>query len=123
MLFDACGGERPLVVVDFQTISVGAPCLDLAYLLGTSLEPADRRRSEADLVARYIEGLRRSGVKDLNEQWINETYRRYSFQGVAMLTAASMLVERTERGDEMFLTMIERSAAMVDDLDARGTLS
>jgi hypothetical protein len=40
-----------------------------------------------------------------------------------MLTEASMLVERTERGDEMFLTMIERSATMVDDLDARSTLS
>jgi len=123
MLFDACGGLRPLVVVDFQTISVGNPLLDLGYLLGTSLEPEDRRLEEAALLQRYADGLRRAGVNDLDEPWLKESYRHYAFQGVAMLTAASMLVERTERGDAMFLTMIERSSTMVDDLDARSTFT
>ena len=36
-----------------------------------------------------------------------------------MLVCAAMIVERTTRGDAMFLTMIERSATAVDDLDAR----
>jgi Ecdysteroid kinase-like family len=123
MLFDACGGRRPLVVVDFQTISVGSPLLDLGYLLGTSLEPEDRRLEEAALLERYADGLRRAGVSDLDDAWLQQSYRHYAFQGVAMLTAASMLVERTERGDAMFLTMIERSSTMVDDLDARSTFT
>jgi len=123
MLFDACGGTRPIVIVDFQTISVGAPTLDLAYLLGTSLDPEVRNRHEADLITLYAEALRTTGVVDVNNEAITLGYRRHAFQGVAMLVAASMLVERTTRGDQMFLTMIERSAAMVDELGARRTLS
>ena len=39
-----------------------------------------------------------------------------------MLTCAAVLVEQTERGDAMFLAMIERCAAAVEDLDAKRCL-
>jgi hypothetical protein len=35
---------------------------------------------------------------------------------------ASMLVQRTDRGDEMFCTMVERHAWHARDLDALATL-
>ena len=38
--------------------------------------------------------------------------------GLLMAVGASMLVERTERGDEMFMTMASRHSQHVLDLDA-----
>ncbi len=43
-------------------------------------------------------------------------YRRYAYAGYVMAVGASMLVERTARGDEMFLTMARRHAAQIEDL-------
>jgi hypothetical protein len=40
-----------------------------------------------------------------------------------MAFAASMLVERTERGDQMFLTMARRHAAHVLDLSSHELLT
>jgi hypothetical protein len=39
-----------------------------------------------------------------------------------MAVLASMIVGQTERGDEMFMTMYRRSAAMALDLDALSLL-
>ncbi len=39
LLIDACDGTVPLAVVDWQTIGVGSPLLDVAYFLTTSLSP------------------------------------------------------------------------------------
>jgi hypothetical protein len=41
---------------------------------------------------------------------------------VIMALAASMLVERTERGDAMFMVMAERHARHALDVDALGAL-
>ena len=45
-------------------------------------------------------------------------YRRGTWAGLIMAVAASMLVERTDRGDQMFLTMADRHARHALDLDA-----
>ena len=45
-------------------------------------------------------------------------YRRFAFAGFIMAVLASMLVGQTDRGDEMFMAMAERSAAQIVDLDA-----
>ena len=47
-----------------------------------------------------------------------EGYRRQAFLGVLMTVAPAMLVQRTERGDEMFLVTLARYAQQVLDLDA-----
>jgi hypothetical protein len=41
---------------------------------------------------------------------VREGVRRQSFFGVLMAIAAPMLVERTERGDQMFMAMLEGTA-------------
>jgi hypothetical protein len=52
---------RPCLV-DWQLVQ-GAPWyLDVGYHLGCTLDPAERRRSEADLLAHYLERLRAEGV-------------------------------------------------------------
>jgi hypothetical protein len=122
LLFGGRGGEVPLATVDWQTIGHGRGALDLAYLLTTSLDPEVRRAEESALLAAYLERLGELGVTGYDAAALRSDYARYAFQGVVMLSCAAMLVERTARGDEMFLTMIERCANAVDDLDARRTL-
>ena len=45
-------------------------------------------------------------------------YRRYTVAGLIMAVAASMLVKRTPRGDDMFMAMAERAGRHALDLDA-----
>jgi hypothetical protein len=49
-------------------------------------------------------------------------YRFYAFSGFLMAILASMNVERTPRGDEMFAVMAERPAWQVLALDSLSLL-
>jgi len=42
--------------------------------------------------------------------------------GIVMTVVASMIVEQTERGDDMFMAMASRHAAHVRDLEAETLL-
>lgn len=105
-------------VVDWQTLGLGAGASDVAYLIGTSIADADvRAREEERLVRFYIDELRALGVRaDADNVW--REYRLYAFAGVIMAIIASMNVERTERGDEMFAVMFERPARQALHLDS-----
>jgi len=48
--------------------------------------------------------------------------RRQAFFGIAMAIASSMLAEQTERGDEMFMTMLSRHCELVLDLGSMDLL-
>ncbi len=115
MLFAPDDPERPIVVVDWQTAGVGLGAGDIAYYMGTTLDPAIRAGEEKALVARYRARLINLGVaeSDLGDLW--DVYRGASFAGFLMGATAAMVVMQTERGDAMFLAMCERSAAMVLD--------
>jgi hypothetical protein len=54
---------------------------------------------------------------------VRDGVRRQSFVGVMMAIASPMLVERTERGDMMFMTMLQRHCEHVLDTDALATLA
>jgi hypothetical protein len=76
----------------------------------------DRRRHEERLVAVYHDALVAGGVGHYSFDACFTDYRRYAFAGYLMAVGASMLVERTARGDEMFLAMARRHAAQIVDL-------
>lgn len=115
MLFSPKDTAQPIVIVDWQTVGVGCGAYDIAYYLGTSFNADDRRAQEAALFARYCKRLISAGVgtNDMGTLW--PYFQMSSFAGFLMGVTASMIVERTERGDSMFLTMCERSAAMTID--------
>ena len=115
MLYGPPGDAKPIVIVDWQTVGVGEGAGDIAYYLGTALDPATRREAEGPLLTRYQAALGRYGVPtaDLAGQW--DSYRASAFSGMMMGVTASMVVQQTDRGDAMFLTMAERSAQMVLD--------
>jgi hypothetical protein len=119
LLFAVTLGEGVSVaVVDWQTCGHGSGPADVAYFIGAGLSAADRRAVERDLVGAYHAGLVKAGVDayDWDRCW--HDYRRGTWSGLVMAVAASMLVERTPRGDLMFLTMADRHARHALDLDA-----
>jgi hypothetical protein len=58
------------------------------------------------------------GVRTLTWEQCWEEYRRQTFGGIRMSVIAAMVVERTERGDDMFMTSVARNAQQILDLDA-----
>lgn len=121
ILFDP-GDESVRGVVDWQTCTVGPGAYDLAYFVGAGLVTEERRLEEEALVRRYHRGIEAAGVGNYPWGQCWEMYRLGTFAGLVMAVGASMLVERTARGDEMFLTMARRHSQHVLDLDALGLL-
>ena len=121
MLFGTAEADRPLTVVDWQTVSWGPALTDLSYFLGCALRTEDRRKHYDALLRAYQEQLGPQAPIDL--AGVREGVRRQSFFGVMMAIVSSMLVERTERGDRMFMTMLQRNCEHVLDTDAVATLA
>jgi aminoglycoside phosphotransferase (APT) family kinase protein len=105
-------------VVDWQTCTQAPPLRDVAYMLGAGLLPEVRREAERELVEGYHTALATAGVDDLTWEGCWDGYRRGTWAGLVMAVGASMMVVRTDRGDEMFLTMARRHALHALDLGA-----
>ena len=121
LLFGAADAERPLTVVDWQTVTWGPAMTDLAYFLGGALPVEERRTHYDGLLQAYHAALGPDSPISLGD--VREGVRRQSFFGVMMAIVSPMLVERTERGDAMFMTMLQRHCEHVLDVDALATLA
>ncbi len=105
------------ILLDWQTAAVGLPLNDVAYCISTSfLNPNDRASAEEELVKEYHALLEVNDSYSFEQAW--NDYRRGSFVGFLMAVMSAMIVERTERGDEMFAVMAERSGWQALHLDA-----
>jgi hypothetical protein len=120
MLFGTEDADRPLTVVDWQTATWGPAMTDLAYFMGCALPVSLRRAHCEELTALYHESL--GSTASLTLDAVRDGVRRQSFFGVMMAIVSPMLVARTDRGDQMFMTMIERHCEQVLDLDALALL-
>jgi hypothetical protein len=124
MLFATAAGGRPLTVVDWQTVRLGAGPHDVAYFLGSAFEPEARRACERDLVARYHRALVDDyGVDDYPFDQCWHDYVRSGYACLAMAVVSSMLVGQTDRGDAMFMAMASRSARMGADHDTPAAIT
>jgi hypothetical protein len=121
LLFGGPAEAPTVAVVDWQTCALGNALSDVAYFIGAGLLVDDRRPNEEALVRRYHDRLVAAGV-ELAWQDCWRSYRRGTVAGVIMALAASMLVARTERGDDMFMVMAERHARHALDVDALAAL-
>ncbi len=115
------GGARP-VVVDWQTTAWAGASVDAAYFIGGCLGVDDRRAHELELLAHYHDALCRRGVRDYSLAQLRADTRRDAFAGILMAIVASMVVQRTERGDLMFLTSAARHAQHAIDVEAPALL-
>jgi aminoglycoside/choline kinase family phosphotransferase len=115
------GGPR-VAILDWQSASCGPGPADLSYFLGSSLPTETRRSFESELVREYHSDLLAAGV-DFSWDACWTSYRRHTYQGVLTAVGASMLVERTDRGDDMFCTMATRHAIHAKDLESARLIS
>jgi Ecdysteroid kinase-like family len=120
LLFGGPEAERALTVVDWQTVTWGPVMTDVAYFLGCALPAEDRRTHYDTLLRTYFDGLGPKPAIDIDA--VRDGVRRQSFFGVMMAIVSSMLVERTERGDQMFMTMLDRHCQHVLDAGALDVL-
>jgi aminoglycoside phosphotransferase (APT) family kinase protein len=103
MLFDIRGGAEPLGVLDWQTLQVGSGLTDLAYFLGAGVGTT-LAAHEDGLIDHYLATMAERGVA-LSRSEIWDEYRRGALHGVSTAVFSAAFVERTARGDAMFLDM------------------
>jgi aminoglycoside/choline kinase family phosphotransferase len=118
MMFATGDGEPPLTVIDWQAARLGPPLLDAAIFLGSCVDTEDRRAHERDLLRAYHESLVAAGVRDFSLEDCSQSYRVGSLYPLLLGIGASVMLERTERGDRMWSRMIRGCADLVLDLDA-----
>ncbi|MEZ4355862.1 MAG: phosphotransferase [Myxococcota bacterium] len=117
LLFERTRDGVRVAAVDWQTLSVACGGQDLAFLLGNSSPPEQRRAHEDHMLAVYRESLAALGVERSAEE-VRRDYVYGSFQGPTITMLGSLAVGQTERGDAMFMAMASRSAAQIRDLGA-----
>lgn len=117
MLFSRGDQDLALTVVDWQLINIGPLFIDVSYFLGGSLEVEDRRAWTDELLQIYSDALSEAaGTPIMSLETCKRDLRLQAFTGLTMAIISSMMVGRTERGDEMFMVMLARACEQVKDL-------
>jgi hypothetical protein len=118
LLIDRRFAPPRIAVVDWQSITLGRPLSDVAYFLGAGLVPDRRRPVEQQIVRAYHRALSAARVTGYDWEQCWADYRRGTFAGFGVTVIASMLVQQTPRGDEMFTVMARRHSRHAIDLGA-----
>ena len=120
MLFDDVAG---VVIIDWQSVAMAPGIADVSLFLRTGLSTEARRKHERDLIGHYHTALVAQGVGGYSLQQCWDEYRAHAAASLFSPMHASVRLVRTERGDAMWKTWIERVAAQVTDLDTIALLA
>ncbi|MBO6633235.1 phosphotransferase [Parvibaculum sp.] len=118
MMFSTAEGGYPIAVVDWQSVGYGCCMADVSYFLSGALKREERNAHEHELLTTYHRRLKELGVSGYSREEMMKHYALYSFSLFNMAFTASMIVERTERGDNMFFQMLRGGADHVLDTGA-----
>lgn len=118
LLFYTTNELTKATIVDWQVAGLAPGAKDLAYFMGTSLPTELRRKHEEQLLQLYLTTLKSLGISNYSLDQLHNDYRFYSFSGFVMAVAASMEVEQTERGDDMFMKMLSLPCELIRDSNA-----
>jgi aminoglycoside phosphotransferase (APT) family kinase protein len=118
MMFATAQGGRPITVLDWQSLALGAGPVDLGYFLAGALPAPTRRAHEAELLARYHQGLSGLGVSGYDVETLRRDYAGGAFRLLMTAFVSSMRVRQTDRGDRMFLQMAHSAADHIHDHQA-----
>lgn len=121
MLFDICGGAERVAILDWQTVTVGKAMTDIGYFLGTGIGHALRRAHEDELLELYLSEMQDRGVV-LSRAEIWRDYRIGALSGLATGVFSAAFVERTERGDANFLSMVRGACSLALEHNSLGAL-
>lgn len=118
-LFFTGDPEMPLIAVDWQLIAIAKGIKDFAYFVTQSLRPTDRAAHERRLLQLWLDELAANGVQgyEFDEAW--EDYRlAVAWAFCYPVIASSTLDASDERGAALALSMIGRSIAAINELNA-----
>ena len=118
LLIDESLASPRITAVDWQTMGVTSPLTDVAYFMGASLHPSDRREAEESIVRAYHEALRGAGIEDFGWTACWESYRRATLYGLGIAVLARGVAARNPDGDDLFRVLLQRHAAHALDLGA-----
>jgi len=110
LLRDGNGG-----LLDWQLMVKGRWAHDLTYLLVTALDPDDRRKHERDLIATYLDGLRRRGVERPPGE--NEAWKLYRQAVVWGLVIGWLITPPRNYGQAITAANLSRLVAAAQDLE------
>jgi hypothetical protein len=106
LFFDADGS---VVVIDWQSISIGGGAADVGYFVGQNLSTQDRRAHEDDLLHRYHDTLLAEGVTGYPYEQFFEDYRVGLVYGwIIPVFAVGSLDASSERAVALWTAVIER---------------
>lgn len=106
--------------VDWQTILWGPIMMDVSYFLGCALTTENRRAWQDELLSVYYEAL--GPDPGFAMEQCTESLRLHTYFGVLMAVVSPMLVQRTDRGDDLFMVLIDRHCNHVIDRNALALL-
>jgi len=120
LLFD--DEAHDVAMIDFQLMGTQQGPYDLAYFLGWSMTPAQRRTHTDAVLDEYTTELGLLGV-DVDREWVTQSYRESMLFVVAMgITSGVDVVTENERGDALVEAMIVRANLAAADLDSAALL-
>ena len=106
MMFGTAAGGHPITVLDWQSFAYGAGPTDVAYFLAGALTAEVRRANERELLELYHRTLSEHGVTGYPMADLKRHYGQGGYLLFVTAFFASMIVEQTARGDEMFMQML-----------------
>lgn len=113
----------PIVAVDWQAVRPQRGMRDVAYLISHSMNVADRRAHERDLLARYVAALAAYGV-DYPTAAIEEDYRlSMLFDFCTVLYIVGINLNTNDRAIRRKRALMERSITALLDWDAFALLT
>ena len=106
MMFGTAAGGHPITVLDWQSFAYGAGPTDVAYFLAGALPGDVRRAHETELLGLYHQTLTDLGVAGYALADLKRHYGQGAYLLFVTAFFASMIVEQTVRGDDMFMQML-----------------
>lgn len=117
LFFDEDGS---VVVIDWQSISIGGGAADVGYFIGQNLSIADRRAHEDDLLHRYHDTLVAEGVAGYDYDRFFDDYRMAVLYGwVIPVFAVGSLDTSSERAMALWTAVLERIQDAIFDHNAQ----
>jgi aminoglycoside phosphotransferase (APT) family kinase protein len=104
-------------LLDWQSIGLMPWAKDVAYFMGSALSVADRRNHERDILAAYLQALKRNGGPQISVADAWDEYRAQMLQGLVW-----MVVTEQMQPIEVTAALNERYLSAVSDLDSLGVL-
>jgi len=109
-LYKLPGGKIEIGLIDWQVVQHGCWALDVAYHLGAALSVEDRRRSERDLLAHYLDRLAAFGGPRIDQDHAWDEYR------IAMLYGYYMWGVTRRVDPPIIMEFVKRLGLAVADL-------